>query len=134
MICRSGKEVKQSRGCLTVVESSFCSQRMLIWTLSIDRYFEKDVVEKSFFVMKHLEHLQPIRYHLENRVYANVFMSYPGLLLYSVLKSKLKGALEAALEELAKEIEFTDESGMNNHELTRKQKAIIKSPGSLFSL
>lgn len=68
----------------------------------IDRYFEKDVVEKSFFVMKHLENLQPTRYHLENRVYANVFMSYLGLLLYSVLKSKLKGAPEAALEELAK--------------------------------
>jgi Transposase len=107
----------------------------------INRYVEKDVVEKSFFVMKHLESLQPTRYQLENRVYANVFMSYLGLLLYTVLKSKLKEfTSEAALEELARirEIEFTDESGMDNQltELTRKQKAIIKilDMKSLFGL
>jgi hypothetical protein len=91
--------------------------------------------------MKHLESLQPTRYQLENRVYANVFMSYLGLLLYTVLKSKLKEfTSEAALEELARirEIEFTDESGMDNQltELTRKQKAIIKilDMKSLFGL
>ena len=107
----------------------------------VDRYFEKDVIEKTFFVMKHLEDLQPTRYRLENRVWANVFMSYLGLLLYSVLRAKLKGFTpKAALEELSRvrEVEFTDESKMDKQltELTKKQKAIIKSLGmaSLFGL
>lgn len=110
----------------------------------IDKYFEKDVIEKSFFVMKHLESLQPTRVRLENRVYANVFMCYLGYLLYSMLKSKIpqKSNLTtvSALEELSRirEIEFTDQSNANRQltELTKNQKSIIKTIGmkSLFGL
>ena len=110
----------------------------------IDKYFEKDVIEKSFFVMKHLESLQPTRVRLENRVYANVFMCYLGYLLYSMLKSKIpqKSNLTtvSALEELSRirEIEFTDQSNMDRQltELTKNQKSIIKTIGvkSLFGL
>jgi len=110
----------------------------------IDKYFEKDVIEKSFFIMKHLENLQPTRVRLENRVYANVFMCYLGYLLYSILKSKIpqKSNLTtvSTLEELSRirEIEFTDQSNMDRQltELTKNQKNIIKSIGmkSLFGL
>lgn len=110
----------------------------------IDKYFEKDVIEKSFFVMKHLESLQPTRVRLENRVYANVFMCYLGYLLYSMLKSKIpqKSNLTtvSALEELSRirEIEFTDQSNMDRQltELTKNQKSVIKTIGmkSLFGL
>jgi transposase len=110
----------------------------------IDKYFEKDVIEKSFFVMKHLENLQPTRVRLENRVYANVFMCYLGYLLYSMLKSKIpqKSNLTtgSTLEELSRirEIEFTDQTNLDRQltELTKNQKNIIKSIGmkSLFGL
>jgi transposase len=110
----------------------------------IDKYFEKDVIEKSFFVMKHLESLQPTRLRLENRVYANVFMCYLGYLLYSMLKSKIpqKSNLTTVmvLEELSRirEIEFTDQSNMDRQltELTKNQKDIIKAIGMkhLFGL
>ena len=110
----------------------------------IDKYFEKDVVEKGFFVMKHLEDLQPTRVQLENRVYANVFMCYLGYLLFSVLRSKIPKksdfTMVSVLEELSRirEIEFTKLSEMDRQltELTKNQKDIIKAikMKSLFDL
>ncbi len=44
------------------------------------------MVEKTFFVMKQVEELQPTRYRLENRVMAYVFVCVLGYLLYSVFQ------------------------------------------------
>jgi hypothetical protein len=40
----------------------------------IEVQVKEDVVEKTFFVMKQVEELQPTRYRLENRVMAYVFV------------------------------------------------------------
>lgn len=99
----------------------------------LDTYFEKDVVEKSFFVIKQLHDLQPTRKRLENRVYGYVFIGYLAYLLYTVLKTRLPKELKlsprSALEELARvrQIDFTEESDMENQltELTKMQKDIV---------
>jgi len=99
----------------------------------LDAYFEKDVVEKSFFVIKQLHDLQPTRKRLENRVYGYVFIGYLAYLLYTILKTKLPTDLllspQSVLEELARvrQITFTEDSDMENQltELTKMQKDIV---------
>lgn len=103
----------------------------------LDRYMEKDVVEKAFFVMKQVEELQPTRYRLENRVMAYVFVCVLGYLLFSVFRARLGDGFSMsateALEELAQVREVVFRAGEDElrqlMELTKKQKEIVRALG-----
>ena len=69
----------------------------------IEQYFDKDLVEKAFHDFKGAIKLRPIRFWLENRVRAHVFICYLAYLLLSLLNlhvKKLGMTAVAALEEL----------------------------------
>lgn len=103
----------------------------------LDRYREKDMVEKAFFVLKDVEELQPTRYRLENRVVANVFVCVLGYLLYSVLQVRLGKKLDMSamdalgeLERIQQVVFKTDKTELRQlKELTKKQKRIITTLG-----
>ncbi len=52
-------------------------------------YFDKDVVERAFRILKGVTNLNPVRHWLCNRVVAHVFICYLSYLLLSVLKLHL---------------------------------------------
>ena len=53
-------------------------------------YFDKDIVERAFRVLKGITNLHPIRHWLYNRVVAHVFICYLSYLLLSILKLDIK--------------------------------------------
>ena len=53
-------------------------------------YFDKDIVERAFRVLKGVINLNPVRHWLYNRVIAHVFICYLSYLLLSILKLNLK--------------------------------------------
>jgi transposase len=68
-------------------------------------YFEKDLVEKSFSVIKGVAQLRPIRHRLSRRVNAHVFICYLTNLLLSILKYKVK-ALGLSIDAIFQELEL----------------------------
>lgn len=69
----------------------------------VEKYFDKDLVEKAFHDFKGVIRLRPIRCWLENRVKAHVFVCYLSYLLLSLLNIHVKDlgiSAAAALEEL----------------------------------
>lgn len=100
----------------------------------LNKYLEKDVIEKAFFVFKQDEELHPLRSRLENHVNVQVFTCVLGYLLYTVLRSKLTDhdlTVRNTLEELSriKEVVFTSQEQEYRilTELTKKQKEIVKA-------
>lgn len=66
-------------------------------------YFDKDLIEKAFKVLKGIIGLRPIRHWLSKRVTAHVFICYLSYLILSIFQYKirsLKLSIERALEEL----------------------------------
>ena len=68
-------------------------------------YFDKDVIEKAFRTLKGISNIRPIRFWLNKRVKAHVFICYLSYLLLSILKMDLKSkkndiSPEQALEDL----------------------------------
>ena len=63
-------------------------------------YFDKDIVEKAFRILKSILRLRPIRHWLHNRVSAHVFICYLSYLLLSLLKYRLRNVGVSAEEAL----------------------------------
>lgn len=55
----------------------------------VERYFEKDIVEKAFACLKGVTKVRPIRKWLDKRVKAHIFICYISYLLLSTLNYKL---------------------------------------------
>ena len=81
----------------------FCNREELSREEILKAYFEKDLVEKSFRVLKGVLGISPIRHWLEHRVRAHVFICYLAYLLASVMHHKLRPlsiSVPEALEEM----------------------------------
>lgn len=81
----------------------FTTKKTLTSSEIIRNYFDKDLIEKSFQVLKGILKLRPIRHWLSNRVIAHVCVCYLAYLILSLMQYKLKplGMTTArALEEL----------------------------------
>ena len=100
----------------------FCNKKDLTKEEILKAYFEKDLVEKSFRMLKGVLGIDPVRHWLENRVRAHVFICYLAYLLASVMQHKLKpmnlSALEA-LEEMKTVYRVTMEDPLKKTEFTK---------------
>lgn len=70
---------------------------------AVKKYFEKDLIEKTFSLLKSTVRVRPIRHWLEDRVKAQIMVCYLSILLLSTIEYKLKKidiSVEAALLEL----------------------------------
>lgn len=70
---------------------------------AVKKYYEKDLVEKTFSMLKSTIRVRPIRHWLEERVKAQIMICYLSLLLLSTIEHRLKKvniSAEAALLEL----------------------------------
>ena len=82
----------------------FCTKNMNDRDM-IKLYFDKDVIEKAFRTFKGVSNIQPVRFWLNERVIAHVFICYLSYLLLSILKLNLKNkginiSPEQAIEDL----------------------------------
>jgi len=88
----------------------------------VKRYYEKDIVEKSFRQIKGVLSLHPIRVKLLDRVSAHVKICYLSYCILSLLKHKLR-KLEIspvdALEELSNAYKVYLEDAKTNHKWTK---------------
>lgn len=64
-------------------ESLSCKETVIV-------YFDKDIVEKAFKILKGVVSLNPVRHWLHDRVVAHVFICYLSYLLLSLLKYELR--------------------------------------------
>jgi transposase len=102
----------------------------------VKRYYEKDIVEKSFRQIKGVLSLHPIRVKLLDRVSAHVKICYLSYCILSLLKYKLKkldiSAVDA-LEELSKGYKVYLEDAKTNYKwsktvtLKKNQEKIMKA-------
>jgi transposase len=79
-------------------------------------YFDKDLIEKSFHVLKSIVKLRPIRHWLSNRVTAHVFICYLSHLLLSILRYKIRVtrfSVNKAIEELDMAYTVRNTKGLN---------------------
>lgn len=99
-------------------------------------YFDKDIVEKAFRILKGILRLRPIRHWLYNRVTAHVFICYLSYLLLSLLKYRLRSvgvSAEEALLELDTMYKVYLRDPQKGFQLTRivtlskKQKTILRA-------
>lgn len=114
----------------------FSSKKELTKEEILKAYFEKDLVEKSFRMLKGVLGIGPVRHWLENRVRAHVFICYLAYLLASAMQHKLRPmniSAPEALEEMKaiyrvvmgdplKKAEFTKFSA-----LTKRQEEIVRA-------
>jgi transposase len=78
----------------------FCTNRDLSAQEIVRYYFDKDLIEKAFGILKSVIRIRPIRHYLRRRVYAHAFICFLSLLLLSIIRyrlSKLKIPIESAL-------------------------------------
>jgi transposase len=102
----------------------------------VKKYFEKDIVEKSFHQIKGVLSLHPVRLQMLERISAHVKICYLGFCILSLIKFKLKklniSAIDA-LEELstAYKVYLTDDKNNFNWSkvvtLKKPQEKIIKA-------
>lgn len=102
----------------------------------VKKYFDKDVVERSFRTMKGDVQLHPIRLWLPNRVNAHIKICYLSMCLLSLIKFRCK-KLAASPGEIIKEIQTVYKVNLRhaktNQEFTKvvtlsnNQKAILKA-------
>ena len=104
----------------------------------IKKYFEKDVIEKSFYSLKSLISIQPVRHWLLRRVKAHIFICYLAYLHLSWMKMLLRKndilkSPAKALEQLENiyTVILTDKkthvSTTRTVPLTKEQEAIYKA-------
>ena len=67
----------------------FCTKNMRDEDM-VKLYFDKDIVERAFKVLKGVSNLRPIRFWVKEHVEAHIFICYLSCLLLSVLKLDLK--------------------------------------------
>ena len=99
ILTRRVEAAEEFDGCSCI----FTTARRMSKEEMIEQYFDKDLVEKAFHDFKGAIKLRPIRFWLENRVRAHVFICYLAYLLLSLLNlhvKKLGMTAVAALEEL----------------------------------
>jgi transposase len=113
----------------------FCTQAMSKQNM-VEEYFDKDLVEKAFRMLKGVAHLRPIRHWLYKRVVGHIFICFLAYLLLSLLRVHLKPlqiSPEEALEELETmyKIYLRDSSGNLRISrvvtLSKKQVLILKA-------
>lgn len=102
----------------------------------VQKYFDKDLVEKAFHDFKGVLKIRPIRHWLENRVRAHIFVCYLSYLLLSLLNMHVKelglsavGALEE-LDSLYKVYLKDRRRGFREHRvvaLSKRQEEIIRA-------
>lgn len=114
----------------------FCNKKELTKEKILKAYFEKDLIEKSFRMLKGVLGIGPVRHWLEHRVRAHVFICYLAYLLASAMQHKLRPiniSVPEALEEVKatyrvamgdplKKVEFTKFST-----LTKRQEEIVRA-------
>lgn len=102
----------------------------------VEKYFDKDIVEKAFHEFKSTIKLRPVRHWLEHRVKAHVFLCYLSYLLLSLLNIHVRPlglSATAALEELESmyKVYLKDHrrklSASRIVALTKKQEEIIRT-------
>lgn len=113
----------------------FSSKRLPIKE-TLQKYFEKDVVEKAFASLKGVVKVGKVRKWLAERVRAHVFICYLSYLLLSILKYKLKKQRMSPIEALDKletmyKVYLYDPKTKNEFvktvTLTKVQEEILKS-------
>jgi transposase len=133
-------EVRKSEECdglyIVVTNTTYPVEKV------VRKYFERDIIEKSFYSLKSTLSIQPVRHWLTGRVRAHIFICYLAYLHLSWMKMLLKKssismspvkALES-LETIYK-VKLTDKkasaSMMKTVPLTKEQEAIYKALGLL---
>jgi len=96
----------------------------------VKRYFERDIIERSFKCLKGVLGLRPIRHWLESNINGHVFICYLAYLFLILLQRKLrktKISVNEALDELRYVYEVITEHGVEKiFAPTKKQKKILK--------
>lgn len=108
----------------------------------VQKYIEKDYIEKVFRTIKGIEEIEPVRHRLEQRVRAYVFLCVLAYRLSAILQWKLKNALpkenswESAdnlLSRLARvekiDVGFGKETKTTFLNLSKKDKDMLKKIG-----
>ena len=104
----------------------------------VQRYFDRDLIEKSFYSLKSILSVKPVRHWLTGRVRAHIFICYLAYLHLTWMKMLLKTnsitmSPVKALESLETiyTVKLTDEKALasitKTVPLTRKQEAIYKA-------
>ncbi len=93
------KEVEEFDGYTTIFTTAKLSKEKMV-----QKYFDKDLVEKAFQSLNGVIHLRPIRHWLYNRVIAHVFICYLSYLLLSIFQMKLR-PLEITSTKALKELD-----------------------------
>lgn len=110
---------------------------------AVKKYFEKDIVEKSFREMKGVLSLRPIRVWLKRHVEAHIKICYLSYNILTLLKYKLRGSKISpidALEQLKHAYKVKLEETKSNFEwekivtLTKLQKTILKKLGVVYKI
>lgn len=108
----------------------FSSNKDLSEEEIVRRYFEKDVIERTFKVLKSALGLGPIRHWLHNRINGHLFICYLSYLFLTLLKRKLKNLdipTLQALDELKYVYKVVTKDGVEKLVATTKiQKKILK--------
>ncbi len=116
----------------------FCTKKSISEKEMVRIYFDKDVIEQAFKVLKGISNIQPIRFWLNKKVKAHVFICYLSYLLLSILKMRLNHknvgiSPQKAIEELETmyNVYFSDKKKkvrlMKTVTLNKKQEKILNS-------
>jgi transposase len=102
----------------------------------VKKYFDKDIVERSFKMMKQETSLHPIRFWMPSKIKAHVKLCYLSMCLLSLMKfrcSKLNLQASEILKELSSIYKVNLKNSINNTTFTKivtattKQTKIIKN-------
>jgi transposase len=99
----------------------------------VKRYFEKDIIEKTFRVLKSVLGLGPVRHWLQNRVNGHLYVCYLAYLLLALLQRKLVDKdipVLQALDELKYVYKVITKEGVEKLVATTKtQKKVLRLLG-----
>lgn len=115
-------------GCYAI----FCSKKEMSEEEIVKRYFEKDLIEKTFRSLKSVLGLGPIRSWLEGKVNNHLFICYISYLFLMLLQRKLKKLKRQkistlqALDELKYIYKIKNKYGEKIVATTKNQKEILK--------
>jgi transposase len=130
ILTRKVDEAEEFDGCSCIFTTTRMTREEMV-----EKYFDKDLVEKAFHDFKSTIKLRPVRHWLEHRVKAHVFLCYLSYLLLSLLNLHVKNlgmTATAALEELGSmyKVYLRDRRSVLRASrivaLTKKQEEIIR--------
>ncbi len=129
LLLRRGKKANTLLGCYALYTSDLSASREEI----VRRYFERDLIERSFKALKSVLGLGPLRHWLENKVNNHIYVCYLSYLLLTLLQRKLKDkglTIFKALDELKYVYKVSTKEGVERTVATTKtQKKILKLMG-----